>query len=111
MISINDLSISFDQKLVLNKLNAQFNQPQIIGIAGLNGAGKSTLFNVLSGLIKTDKDVIMQHQSQLDFNTIAYLETNNFFYSNITGNEYLQIFKSSNANFQLDVFKCILSCH
>ena len=105
MISINNLSISFDQKLVLNELNAQFNQPQIIGIAGLNGAGKSTLFNVLSGLIKTDKNVIMQHQSQLDFDTIAYLETNNFFYSNITGKEYLQIFKNSNANFQLDVFQ------
>jgi ABC-2 type transport system ATP-binding protein len=105
MISINDLSISFDKKKVLNKLNAQFKVPQIIGIAGLNGAGKSTLFNVLSGIIKTEKNTILHQQNPINYDTIAYLETTNFFYSNITGNEYLNIFKNSNTHFQLEVFQ------
>jgi ABC-2 type transport system ATP-binding protein len=105
MISINELSISFDKKIVLNNLNAQFNEPQIIGIAGLNGAGKSTLFNVLSGIIKTEINTILHQQNPINYDTIAYLETTNFFYSNITGNEYLNIFKNSNSHFQLEVFQ------
>jgi ABC-2 type transport system ATP-binding protein len=105
MISIKDLSISFDEKAVLNNINIQFKEPQIIGIAGLNGAGKSTFFNALSGVIKTENEVILHHQKQVDFNTIAYLETNNYFYSNITGNEYLSIFKASNTQFQLATFQ------
>jgi len=34
MISIKDLSISFDNKTVLNNINIEFKEPQIIGIAG-----------------------------------------------------------------------------
>lgn len=105
MINIHQLHISFDKKVVLNNLNATFQEPQIIGIAGLNGAGKSTFFNALAGVIKTEKGVFTQHQNPLDFKTVAYLETNNFFYSNITGNEYLGIFKHSNTQFQLDVLQ------
>lgn len=105
MISIKDLSISFDNKIVLNKINIEFKEPQIIGIAGLNGAGKSTFFNALSGVIKTENGKILSHQNQINFNTIAYLETSNFFYSNITGNEYLSIFKNSNLQFQLATFQ------
>ena len=105
MISINDLSISFDNKTVLNNINIEFKEPQIIGIAGLNGAGKSTFFNALSGVIKTENEVILHDQKQVDFSTIAYLETNNYFYSNITGNEYLSIFKASNTQFQLATFQ------
>lgn len=105
MISIHNLCISFDKKIVLNNLNAQFNEPQIIGIAGLNGAGKSTFFNVLSGLIKAENNIILHQQNQLNYNTIAFLETNNFFYSHITGNDYLNVFKQSNDHFQLDVFQ------
>jgi ABC-2 type transport system ATP-binding protein len=105
MIQINNLSISFEQKLVLDQLNATFQMPQIIGIAGLNGAGKSTFFNTLAGLIKCNTDEITLQHLPLNFNTIGYLETNNFFYSNITGNEYLNIFKSSNVQFQLETLQ------
>lgn len=105
MIQIKNLCISFDQKLVLNHLDAEFQEPQIIGIAGLNGAGKSTFFNTLAGLIKSERDSITHQEQALNFNTVGYLETNNFFYSNITGKEYLNIFKSSNPQFQIETLQ------
>ena len=105
MIQINELSIAYGQKQVLNQLSIQFQEPQVIGIAGLNGAGKSTFFNALAGLIKTERGIILHQNTAIDFNSIAYLETNNFFYSNITGNEYLNIFKNSNPQFQLSVLQ------
>ena len=102
MISIRNLSYAFNQKVVLNGLQIDFEEPKIIGIAGLNGAGKSTFFNVLSGLYKTNEQVLFRNDQPLDLNTVGYLETNNFFYSNITGNEYLKIFNNSNQEFKLD---------
>jgi ABC-2 type transport system ATP-binding protein len=105
MINIKNLHISFDSKTVLNNISIEFDGPKIIGIAGLNGAGKSTFFNALSGVIKTNKGVITYHQNDFNYDTIAYLETSNFFYSNITGNEYLNIFKNTNSQFQLATFQ------
>ena len=105
MIKINQLTVAFDAKIVLNHLNVQFQAQQIIGIAGLNGAGKSTFFNALAGLIKTPQGSILNDEAHINFNSIAYLETNNFFYSNITGQEYLNIFQSSNKEFQLEVLQ------
>ena len=105
MIKINQLTVTFDSKIVFNQLNFQFDEPKIIGIAGLNGAGKSTFFNALAGLIKTPQGSILRDQSNIDYTSIAYLETNNFFYSNITGHEYLNIFQNSNKAFQLEVLQ------
>jgi ABC-type Mn2+/Zn2+ transport system ATPase subunit len=46
MISIKDLSISYDGKSkVLDLLNLSLNRNNIHGIVGLNGAGKTTLLN------------------------------------------------------------------
>ena len=105
MIKIHDLSVAFNTKTVLDSIHIEAETPHIIGIAGLNGAGKSTFFNALSGIIKTEKGTITQHGLPVDFKQIAYLETNNFFYSNITGNEYLNIFKASNLQFDLGVIQ------
>ncbi|MFN5829933.1 MAG: ATP-binding cassette domain-containing protein [Bacteroidota bacterium] len=102
MISIRNLNYAFNQKVVLDGLHITFEEPKIIGIAGLNGAGKSTFFNVLSGLYKTNEQVLFRNDQPLDLNSVGYLETNNFFYSNITGNEYLKIFNNSNQEFKLD---------
>lgn len=101
MVKIQNLSVSFSGKKVLDNITADFLPARIYGIVGLNGAGKTTFFNVLSTNLKADS-------GQIDFNgdlllekDIAYLETVNFFYSKITGNEYLKIFKQTNPDFNL----------
>ena len=43
MLTINNLSLSFKDKQVLNNLNLTIQKSVINGIVGLNGAGKTTL--------------------------------------------------------------------
>jgi ABC-2 type transport system ATP-binding protein len=109
MIKIQNLSVSFSGKKVLDDINADFLPGRIYGIVGLNGAGKTTFFNTLSTNLIPDGGQIDFNEGVLSEKDIAYLETVNFFYSKITGNEYLKIFKQTNPDFNLrllqDFFK------
>jgi molybdate transport system ATP-binding protein len=49
LVSVNNVSVSFDQKPVFNALNWQFEQGQHWRIIGPNGCGKSTLLAMISG--------------------------------------------------------------
>ena len=105
MIKIENLSISFDEQQVINQLSAEFATAQIHGIVGLNGAGKTTFFNMLSTLLEADEGQILFNNQQITKHDAVYLETHNYFYSRITGNEYLRIFEQSNADFNLAVLQ------
>jgi ABC-2 type transport system ATP-binding protein len=95
MISIKDLDISYNKgQKVLDSLNLRFEDNTINGIVGLNGAGKTTLLNAIYGLIKIDAGQIFCDGGKLTKKQITYLVTENFFYSNITGREYLSLFKN-----------------
>lgn len=105
MIKINNVTVSFDKKIVLDKINADFTIGKLYGIVGFNGAGKTTFFNTLSCGIKPDSGNITINGEKISNKIAGYLETNNFFYSGITGNEYLKIFNQSNSNFNLSVLQ------
>ncbi len=109
MISIRNLSIAFDENVVFQNISIDFESVKVHGIVGLNGAGKTTFFNCLARSIKPDSGSIQLDDGPLTIDEIAYLETSNFFYSLLTGNEYLKIFKQTNAAFDLralqDFFK------
>ncbi|MEZ5103311.1 MAG: ATP-binding cassette domain-containing protein [Draconibacterium sp.] len=94
MITISDLSISYNSKEVISGLNLAMEEGAIHGIVGLNGAGKTTLLNALFGLKKADAGTILFDNQKINKKAISYLVTENFFYSNITGREYLNLFKN-----------------
>lgn len=102
MIKIQNLTFSFSGHKVLDDISIDFQQNQVYGIVGLNGAGKTTFFNVLSTTLKTPSGVITMNGNNITNKDIAYLETTNFFYSRITGKEYLNIFKQTNPGFNLN---------
>jgi iron complex transport system ATP-binding protein len=52
LIHINNLSFSYGKEIVLDKVNASFEQGKLSIILGRNGSGKSTMFNILAGLEK-----------------------------------------------------------
>jgi ABC-2 type transport system ATP-binding protein len=101
MINIQNLTFSFSDHKVLDDITINFQSNQVYGIVGLNGAGKTTFFNVLSTILKAQKGTIKLNGNPVSNKEIAYLETINYFYSRITGNEYLKIFKQTNLNFNL----------
>ncbi|MDO9256778.1 MAG: ATP-binding cassette domain-containing protein [Bacteroidales bacterium] len=102
MINIQNLTFSFSDHKVLNDITIDFQPNQVYGIVGLNGAGKTTFFNVLSTTLKAQTGTIKRNGNPVTNKEIAYLETVNYFYSRITGNEYLKIFKQTNPNFNLN---------
>ena len=102
MISVIKIEKFFGDKKVLNNLNYDFTLSKIHGIIGLNGAGKTTFFNILSTFLKQDSGKILFDEKNITRYDIAFLETVNFFYSNITGKEYLEIFPSTNLQFDLE---------
>lgn len=113
MIKIQNLSFSYSNHKVLDNITIEFSLNQVYGIVGLNGAGKTTFFNVLSNSLKNKSGQITINENKITYKDIAYLETVNYFYSKITGNEYLKIFEQSNPDFSLtslqDFFKLPLN--
>ena len=99
MITIKNLDISYlKNKKVIDSLNLTMEENTINGIVGLNGTGKTTLLNAIYGLKKPDSGTITLKEAALTKREIAYLVTENFFYSNITGREYLSLFKNKQFN-------------
>lgn len=105
MIKINNLFVSYDSKSVLKGLNSSFNTNEIHGIVGLNGSGKTTFFNTLAKTLLPDSGTILFNEVPIKRNDTELLETENYFYSNITGNEYLNIFNQTNRDFSLNAFR------
>jgi ABC-2 type transport system ATP-binding protein len=105
MISIKELNVRFGNNQVLKNINSDFQNGNIHGIVGLNGAGKTTFFNVLAKVLKPDTGLLKLNDVNLSIKDTAYLETVNFFYSRITGNEYLKIFRQTNSDFSLPILQ------
>jgi energy-dependent translational throttle protein EttA len=55
VIEVMDVSKSFDEKLLFEKLNFSLPPAGIVGVIGPNGAGKTTLFRLIIGNEKPDK--------------------------------------------------------
>ena len=58
IISFENVSLSYGNRLILDSINFQINEGEIFGMLGPNGVGKSTIFNLITGLIKPDSGKI-----------------------------------------------------
>ena len=102
MLTIDNLTISYGPKVVLSSLRLSMEAGRIYGIIGFNGTGKTTLLNAIYG-IPRQKDCIYFAGKPLSRTKIAYLETETFFYSRITGRDYLDLFKKQNKEFDFEM--------
>ncbi len=89
MITIENLSKAYGKKEVLKAINLSFEKGKVYGIVGENGAGKTTLFRCIAGLESFDGNISSDY-AQLK-NHLGLLLTEPFFFSKITGKEYLQL--------------------
>lgn len=95
MITIENLVVSYDKgHNIIDSLNLAISDNTINGIVGLNGAGKTTFLNSVYGLKSIDSGDIKFNERKINKKEVSFLETENYFYSNITGREYLSLFKN-----------------
>lgn len=99
MITINDLSFAYGKHSIFKGLSQSFVRGKVHGILGVNGAGKSTFFRLLGGRLKKAKGEVLIDQNTLSKKNTFLLETQNYFYPNITGEEYLSLFEESRQGF------------
>ena len=72
MISVNNISKTFNNKMVLDNISLDVKEGEIISIVGPSGAGKTTLLNIISTLDKPDKNI----DSKVYINGIDVLSLN-----------------------------------
>jgi len=89
MIEIKNVSKSYGTKEVLSNINVEFDDRKTYGIVGENGSGKTTLFKCITGMEEYN-GVITSNLNPLK-DHIGYLQTEPYFFSKITGREYIQL--------------------
>jgi ABC transport system ATP-binding/permease protein len=70
LITLDNISLRFSEKVILDEINATIHKGDKIGLIGRNGEGKSTFLKVLAGtVIADDGDLKIQNSTR-----ISYLE-------------------------------------
>lgn len=59
MLKLSNVSITYNDKPVLDKLELTASIGEIIGVAAPNGTGKSTMFNVMANFVKPDSGQVL----------------------------------------------------
>ena len=77
IISLENISLSFGKRKILDNVSFKINHGEILGMLGPNGVGKSTIFNLITGLIKPDFGSI-KFSGTTVINYPIYLRTTKF---------------------------------
>jgi ABC-2 type transport system ATP-binding protein len=89
MIQIEGLTKKFGSNLVLHDISIRFNDGGVTGIVGENGAGKTTLFKCMAGLEKFEGKITSGSVRLKD--RLGFLPTDPFFFTKMTGREYIRL--------------------
>lgn len=102
MLRLENISFSYDGKVnVIDNLSMQLEGGSVSGLIGLNGAGKTTLLNIIFGFVDADEGEVLYNGQEVERKDISFLDQDNFFYSDLTGSEYLKIFPDNELSANL----------
>lgn len=101
MIEIRNLSKNYGTKKVLSNINMLFESGKAYGIVGENGAGKTTFFRCMAGLEDYEGEITSNNMPLK--NKLGLLLTEPFFFSKITGTEYIRLLCNSRNIKNIDI--------
>lgn len=78
ILSVNNLSVTFGNKNVLNKISFDLHQGDYVGLIGPNGAGKSTLLKSILGIVKFKGEIKLMPKINIGY-VPQQLFSGNFF--------------------------------
>jgi zinc transport system ATP-binding protein len=73
IVSLENISTSYDETVVLQNVNLSVYQKDFLGIIGPNGGGKTTLLKVILGLIVPDSGTVTWHGEGTHRTAVGYL--------------------------------------
>ena len=85
MIEVRNLTKKYRELTVIDDFSHSFDAGKVYGVMGENGAGKSTLFRCIAGIESYEGSVVVSDGKQ-----IGYMNDTPFFYSYVTGMEYIE---------------------
>ncbi len=99
MIQVKIPEFAYKETEILKDIDEYFETSKTHGIIGLNGAGKTTFFNLISGQLNHPTCSITVDQEKTDHRMISHIDTDPFFYKNLTAREFLNVFKAHHATY------------
>ncbi|GED62799.1 ABC transporter ATP-binding protein [Lysinibacillus fusiformis] len=101
MIDIQNITVQFAKKTVLNDISMTFEQGEMIGLVAPNGTGKSTFMNVLMNYVKPMKGKVVFKDGISYSNKSNEVKIHSFvsmmpdqsdLYNHLSGREHLKMF-------------------
>lgn len=102
-LKINNLSKSFDKKVVLKDVEYTFENGKIYGLLGRNGAGKTTFFNCLNNDLTPNAGTMILDGAPITSDDIGYVLSTPVVPDFLTGREFLKFFIDINEKNITDV--------
>ena len=65
-LKVQNVSKTFDEKLAVDNISLEINEPGVFGLLGTNGAGKSTTIRMILGIIKKDSGNITWNGKEVE---------------------------------------------
>ncbi len=103
MIKINALCKNYGNNEVLKNISMEFSKGNVYGIVGENGAGKTTLFRCIAGLESYTGEIISDITPLK--NQLGLLLTDPFFFSKMTGTEYIRLLCNARGKTNVEIDK------
>ena len=71
-LKVENVSKYFNNKLVVDNISFEINEPGVFGLLGTNGAGKTTTIRMILGIIKKDKGEITWNGKAVDRKNVNF---------------------------------------
>ena len=112
LLEINNLSKSYDKKVVLKDINLSVTSGKIIGLLGKNGAGKTTLIKLINDLLTPTTGEILINGKKVGVESkkvISYLPERTYLNKQMKVSEVIDYFKDFYDNFDEEKAKKLLN--
>lgn len=72
MLELKNVSVGYEQKMILNGISLQLQERETIALIGANGAGKSTLLHTLVGLLLPQQGFVLWNEIEMTAKTLPF---------------------------------------
>ncbi len=111
LLEIENVSKSFGNKKVLNKVSLKLEKGMIMGLLGKNGSGKTTLLKLINDLLTPDEGKILVNGNEvgvLSKKDISFLPERTYLEPNMRVEEVLNFFKEFYEDFDIEKARKLL---